>query len=303
MKFFDGNFYFIRNNHIIPKVHHGIKPGKIDHWNIKDVVTIRLLSLKKLSGQNLEIEISKSDYYKSIFCEIELFYTKLLIHYKDFKNLKNISMSWKYVTLYYLSFFSLTLLYRFLDCGFIYLSKQEIRKLNDFSIITQSQAINLSTGNYYFNLKGVNEYGNVILDLSSKDKSVHISSWEHFDYILNKFYINSTNEEKLVFDKFLELFRFNDFQFPSTMRNNLNYKSSSSFFDLNNQINDCQILSLDKFFLERLMKLKKVDSLNNKIEMFNFIVSYLFNLNKNLYLELSLRNDFCKNFQKVRKKL
>lgn len=302
MNFFDGNFYFIRNNHIIPKVHYGIKTNKVDHWNIRDVLTTKLITLNKLSGNNLEIEISQSDYYKSIFCEIELFYTKLLIHYRDFKNLKNISMSWKYVTLYYLSFFSLTLLYRFLDCGFIYLTKADTKKLNDFSIVTQSQAINLPTGNYYFNLKGINEYGNLILDLSSKDKSVHIASWEHFDYILNQFYINSTNEEKLIINKFLDLFKFNDVQFPSTMRNNLNYRGISSFFDLKNEIDECQVLPLDQLFLEKLLKLKKVDSLNHKIEIFNFIASYLFNLNIYLYSELSLRNDFCKSFQKVRKK-
>ena len=50
-------------------------------------------STENFEYENLEIEISKSDYYKSIFCEIELFYTKLLIHYKDFKNFSTAFLS------------------------------------------------------------------------------------------------------------------------------------------------------------------------------------------------------------------
>jgi hypothetical protein len=61
-----------------------------------------------MTGKNIEIEISKDDYYKALHCDIELFMNKSTVQYCDFLQSKKNSPCWSFVTLYYLTFFSAT---------------------------------------------------------------------------------------------------------------------------------------------------------------------------------------------------
>ena len=85
MDFFGTNYLKVRDEYLLPRISYGIKRSKTNYWSLKEILTAKLISLKKLSGQSIEIEISQEDYYKSIHCDIEMFMNKSIIQYVDIK--------------------------------------------------------------------------------------------------------------------------------------------------------------------------------------------------------------------------
>ena len=106
MELFGSNFFSIRNNHLLPRINYGVKRTKYEFWSLKEVFTNKLISLNKLSGKALEIELTKEDYYKAIHCDIELFMNKVFVQYSDFKKQNSVSPTWSFITLYYFTFFN-----------------------------------------------------------------------------------------------------------------------------------------------------------------------------------------------------
>lgn len=150
MGLFGKNFLNIRDTYIIPSINHGISRKNYRFWSFKDVITQKIISLNKLAGKSVEIEISKDDYYKSLHCDIELFMNKSTIQYADVIRSNSISPCWSLVTLYYLAFFSTTCFFRFLNRGFIFLTTEQKTRIEDFSLAVNSSPISLDSGNYYF---------------------------------------------------------------------------------------------------------------------------------------------------------
>lgn len=303
MDFFDKNFLRIRNNHVFPKIHYGIKKDKYKFWNLKEILTTKIISLNKLTGKSYELEISEEDYYKALHCEIELFLNKTMVQYHDFKNQDKISKTWSFVTLYYFVFFNVTLLFRFLDKGFIFLSREQSKRINDFSLAMYSSIINVDSGNYYFSLNGKNSSGNLIINISFKGDSVHKTTWNQFEETLDDFVNNSNNYENLICDLLLKQFRQFKSEYPSNLRNKLNYNGESSMLDIENLLIESKIIDLNPAYLKSLAKINLLDpNPDNLIKSTYHLNTYIFELNKKLYTEFLDRSDYGKDFEKARKK-
>lgn len=301
MELYNTNFLNLRNKYIIPKVHYGIKRNKYKYWNLKDILSNNIISLKKLAGKSFEIELSKEDYYKAIHCEIELFMNKSTIQHKDLLKQTDVSKTWSFVTLYYLSFFSITLLFRFIDRGFLFFSREQLKKISDFSLAVYSEVIEFPTGNYYFNLKEINELGNAVITLTYKGDNVHKTSWIYFEEVINEFCSNSKDHELLIYNYLLNFFKKNNFEFPSRLRNKLNYNGESSILDIDDILNESKILEVNSKFLRSLSSINQDDKTeNNLISQISHFCSYFFELNNKLYEQYKLRNEYCKPFEKDR---
>lgn len=301
MDLFGDNFLKIRNDHLLPRIQFGIKRNKIQYWSFKDIITTKLISLKKLTGRSYEIEIAKEDYYKAIHCDTELFMNKIFVQLSDFKKQSNVSPSWSFITLYYFTFFNATCLFRFIDKGFIFLNKEQTKRLDDFSLAVYSEGITVDTGNYYFAFKEVNNYGNIILILTHKGDSVHKSTWIQLESTLREFINNSDNNENVLYSLLLDHFTKFKSEYPSNLRNRLNYNGDSSILDL-----ECSIpyLTLKDVNSDYLKELAKIDTsiINNFNQMtsVSLLVSFLFELNQKLYKEYTDRSNFGKDFSKER---
>lgn len=301
MELFGTNFLTIRNNHLLPRVNFGVLRKKYSYWSLKEVFTSKLISLNKLSGKSYEIELTKDDYYKALQCDIELFMNKVFVQYSDFRTQNNASPSWSFITLYYFTFFNATCLFRFIDRGFIFLNREQSKRLEDFSLAVYSNPISVDTGNYYFSVKEINEYGNVILSLTFKGDSVHKSTWLQLEATLREFALSSDSDEEVLYNLLLNHFTKFKSEYPSNLRNKLNYNGDSSILDLESSI---PYLTLKEINNNYLKDLAKVDTsiINNLNQMnsVNYLASYLFELNKKLYKEYIDRSDFGKDFEKER---
>jgi hypothetical protein len=301
MELFGTNYLNIRNIHLLPRLNYGIKRKKIEYWSLKEILTTKLISLNKLNGKSIEIEMSKDDYYKSIHCDIELFMNKSIIQYSDFVNQKEISKSWSFVTFYYFSFFTITCLFRFLNKGFLFFSSEQIRRFEQFSLAVYSNPISLSTGNYYFSLKEINAYGNVVIVLSEKGDSVHKSTWLQLEATLRDFLKNCDSDEAILYNLLLNHFTKFKSEYPSNLRNKLNYNGESSILDLNDNIPIVKLQKIDQKFFSDLAKIdfNSIDNAN-QMNSISFLASYFFEFNQKLYKEYLERSKFGKDFSAER---
>jgi hypothetical protein len=297
MELFGDNFLNIRNNHVLPRINYGIKRNKYEYWSLKDVFTSKLISLNKLSGKSFEIELIKDDYYKAIHCDIELFMNKVFLQYSDFKKQHNISPTWSFVTLYYFTFFNATCLFRFIDKGFIFLNKDQAKRIEDFSIAMYSDAISIDTGNYYFSMKEINAYDNIVLTLTHKGDSVHKSTWIQMELTLRDFLKFSDSSEIILYNLLLNQFTKFKTEYPSNLRNKFNYNGDSSILDLEHRIPYLKLKEINSNYLKELTKIDTSISNNiNQMESISYLTSFLFELNQRLYKEYIDRSDFGKDF-------
>lgn len=300
MQLFGENYLNIRNNHLIPLVNYGIKRNKFQFWSLKNILTTNLISLNKLNGKSFEIEISKSDYYKAIHCEIELFLNKTIIQYEDFKTSKRGSPCWSFVNLYYYAFFNTTCFFRFLDKGFIFLSTEQKKRIEDYSLAVYSAPILIDKGNYYFNLKEENSIGNIILNLTFKGESIHKLNWIQLESTLRDFLTTADEDEKAIYGAFLSIFSNFKSEFPSNLRNRLNYNGESSILDFEQTVPYCDIENIDLNFVKGLFNIDTTINIKNQIESIGHIASYLYKFNNKLYNEYLERSEFGKDFNKDR---
>lgn len=301
MDFNGKNYYYIRNNHLLSKLNFGVSRNKYSYWSFKNIISLNLISLKKLSGKSYEIELDQKDYYKSIYCDIELFMNKIYIQYCDFNQQINSSASWSFITFYYFAFFNSTCLFRFLDKGFIFLSKEQCDNLEKFSTAMYSDSIRVDTGNYYFALKEVNEFGNIVLSLTHKGDSVHKSTWIQLESTLNEFKLNSDQDEAIIYSSLLSRFKDLNSEFPSNIRNKLNYNGESSILDFCKELPIFKLFEFSKLDLKDIVNIKfSSNSTINSIESLNYLTSYIFQLNLKLYNEFIERSSYGKDFEKER---
>jgi hypothetical protein len=301
MELFGNNFLSIRNNHLLPRINFGVKRSKYEFWSLKDVFTNKLLSLNKLSGKAFEIELTKEDYYKAIHCDIELFMNKVFVQYSDFKKQNSVSATWSFITLYYFTFFNATCLFRFIDKGFIFLNREQSKRLEDFSIALYSDPIYVDSGNYYFSVKEINSYGNIVLSISNKGDSVHKSTWLQMESTLREFVNASDPNEAVLYNLLLSHFTKFKSEYPSNLRNKLNYNGDSSILELENSIPYLTIMEINSNYLKELTSLDTSISSNlNQMNSISYLTSFLFELNQKLYKEYIDRSDFGQDFNKER---
>lgn len=301
MELFGKNFLNIRNNHLLPKINYGVKRNKYKFWSLKDVFTSKLISLEKLTGKVFEIELTKEDYYKAVHCDIELFMNKVFVQYSDFKRQSNISPTWSFITLYYFTFFNATSLFRFIDKGFIFLNREQSKRLEDYSLARYSNPISVDIGNYYYSIKEINSYGNIVLNLSHKGDSVHKSTWIQMESTFRDFLNYSDTSEVVLYNLLLNHFTKFKSEYPSNLRNKLNYNGDSSILDLENSIPYLGIKEINSNSLKELTNLDT--SISNNINQMNsicYLSSFLFELNQKLYKEYTDRSEFGQDFYKER---
>ncbi|CAG5069010.1 hypothetical protein DYBT9623_01744 [Dyadobacter sp. CECT 9623] len=300
MNLFGKNYLSVRNENVLPLISYGVKRAKYQHWSFKDVITSNIVSLNKLSGKSVEIEIRKEDYYRALHCDIELFMNKSAVQYADFLKSKSNSPCWSFVTFYYLTFFAVTCFFRFLNRGFIFLSREQKDRLEQFSLAVYSSPITLDSGNYYFKLKEVNAVGNIILTLSFKGESVHKLNWIQLEATFREFIPNCDHNERTMFNCFLSHFSAFRNDFPSSLRNALNYNGESTILDLENSIPYIEMKNLDSDFLKTLFSIGMQDLRINHTSSLAHLTSYLIEFNNELYNEYMVRSGFGKDFARER---
>lgn len=300
--FFNSGFIYIRSQHITPRIKYGIDAKKSNFWRLKIVITEKLNNITHINNSSFDISITKEDYYKLIYCESELFLNKSYIQYHDYKKmLDNSSGSWSFVTLYYFLFFNLCCLFRFCDRGFVHLTQEYTRKLENAHLALYSLPVSISEGNYFFQKSTIDQYGNVILNFK-KAKTTHQAIWSEFEKILSILISKSSDKELAIYTTMLSHLNSFNSSYASTLRNDLNYNAETIMLDFNNQITCYELMDLNESFYQSFLKIDEhQDTLTNKIKSITHISNFIYNLNFELANEFYNRSSYGRDFIKMRK--
>jgi hypothetical protein len=298
---FSSNYLKTRNQYIIPLIDYGVKRGKSQHWILKDVISTQLISLNQISSTEIDIEIPKDIFYKSLVCEIELFLNKSIIQLINCYKSNNQSLCWRYVTSYYLWFFCTTTLFRFLHRGFTFFHSTNIKSLELFSSTVHSNLIKLNSGNYYFSVIGTNSYDDLIIKLVHQGDNLHKLTGLQLNKIMVEFNKNAADEEKVVLAELLQLSNKLGIDFHSKLRNDLNYSALPSIpddFKIGRQLWD-----LEDNYVTKLLRNDYNISPENKMLVTSFFIIYLLSMNLNLYEDYFQRGKYGRDFTKERENI
>lgn len=291
----DNSYRYIERTFLLPKVNFFVLPEKINFWILKETIKRELKDIKiEGNGKNKKFIITMDSdiFYKSIYCETELFLARAKIQLSEFKRLNN-STNWSFVTLYYALFFNTTCLFRNFNEGFIFFDKIDADLLNNFYEILHSDIQKIEQGNYRFSCE-LSIYNNLILISFSPTIDLHKSTWTLlYDklVILKDKCTKDTDEEK-IYALFIKLLNRQPEKYLSNLRNRLNYRPEAIVE--NNQI-ELDLLMLDDKFLNKLSKLD-VSIKENEYKVISFIMVYLLEINIKLSNQLKERNCIRHNY-------
>lgn len=307
MSFFAHGFNGVRNEYLIARISYGIKYKKRDYWSIKSVIQNNSLNATK-NGNSFEFTLEKDVFFKALYCEIELFTTKAQAQYKAIVMSRTYSGCWAYVTLYYFLYFNCTILLRNFHRGLTYFDASSAKNLSNVISAYTATPVIFPSGNYYFSVT-VDQYNKIVLSLTAQPDT-HKSTWLQIPRIMREINTYALYEEKDIYDGFLSIFSTMQENYPSALRNELNYQANSEFYELNYVINSGPLLPVDEIFYKNFMSLvnkpprqRIADLTQYKINCSIYLASFLHELNSTFHKEYLLRSNFGKDFMRQRQSL
>lgn len=300
MELWDNNFYTQRNDYIIPLVSYIGNYSKSPYNNLKHTLSSGFNNIVNISGKTFEIEIDTDRFYKSLINDIEQFYTRSILQFADIENSKTLSNSWRFVTQYYFSFFSVTTLFRILKFGFTFFSKKEVDSFNNLATIILKSKVQITAGNYSFKYLRLETNGNVIVEISDVGDGIHNKTWNKASDLINIFYKKSENDEKTILAILKQMSTDYKENFLSEVRNTINYNSQFGMDSINNKFIFFEtILPTDKY-IKKIFAYKKSEELNNIAEDAGLFGYYFFLMAHNLLKDYHSRFRTKSDFQKTR---
>lgn len=303
MLLIDTGISHIRNEYLIPRTGFSVDFNKIKYWTIKDVIVKYLKSIKKINDKSFEIEIPKEFFLKAINCEIDLFYTKAQVQMMHIKNATYTVGCWPYVSAYYWLFYNATVLQRNFYRGMLSFDGTTAQQITDIGIALIDDIIKFPPGSYFFSAS-FNEYDHVVLNLNAK-KDFHKSTWSQMPLIIREINSHASKDELLILDNINFLFDKFNYNFPSQIRNDLNYKYDTALYDLNKDIDSFPVpIVNEKYTSDFLKKVAKYNGNQNnlqfKIDCSLYLGSYFQHINNYLQNEFINRSQYGKQFHKKR---
>ncbi|MGG6237605.1 hypothetical protein ACQ4N7_03110 [Nodosilinea sp. AN01ver1] len=292
MTIFASNFLSLKNEFIIPLIQHN--PSKIDrdYFRIKNIIYQNVRKVENISNNSYLIRLESGIFQKALLNEIILFYLRASLQFNDLMKIEDVvNRSWLLVTNYYANFFCATCLLRMMHQGFTYLDSREAQKISELFTILLSESVQLSSGNYSFDLKE-KDGDEIVLEFKKSPLKVHEGTW-HRIYI--EFYRMQSRSspkqlEKAVLLKIVEAFGCHGKTFFSTLRNDVNYNCKYACDDIDNlfyfNLNKDVMDDIGKAILKADIRKDDIDSRN---QFMNLIGMYLFHLSSKLFDEVLQR--------------
>ena len=240
---YDKAYMELRNKYIVPLSAYSVPYTSLKKTNVKSILLQKWTSVSVLNNQYV-FTFEKTDLYKGLLGDIELFFIRHLIQQNDVKVCSNpeLSANWNIVTNYYNAFFTASLMLRLCHRGNIFLDtslKQSIEKL--ISSVT-GNVVHLDSNQFFEANIAVGS--SISLSSCGKD-GTHELVWKKMDALLNEMLLLSRpkSDEAEILKVLIEINQQLTNTFPSILRNRVNYQPiygmqylDRKLFFLNNEI-------------------------------------------------------------------
>lgn len=290
---FENRYIKYRDSKISEFYHYKLTEDKVEYNNLHYCLYNRSpISGESIGKNEISLEYDKSTVLKAIIGDVELYRAKALLQRENiYKSNGALSACWDYVTTYYFSFYSATLLTRINQTGFIFLNSEKSRYLSDLVTELSSELVSVTAGNYSFKLNEVSV--NVLrITLKKSNKKPHDSLWQTTSEILNEIrnLDSAENYEKLIYD-FLSNFQFKT-NLHSELRNLINYRPLYVLKSLQQDIYNINLIDkADDQLLKLILSLRfKSDDELMKQKISIVTGEFIFRLCESLYQDYKERS-------------
>lgn len=118
---------------------------------------------------------------------------------------------------------------------------------------------------------------------------------------LREFLTNCDSDEAALYNLLLSHFSKFKSEYPSNLRNKLNYNGESSLLDIADNIPIVEIQKINQKFFNDLAKIDpNITNNSNQMKSISYLASYFFEFNQKLYNEYLDRSKFGKDFNAER---
>jgi hypothetical protein len=275
-----------RDTFILPLKNYVVPENKLDFNNIKYVITNKIKYTGYSGGRKYELYFDKDELSKALLGDIEYFYTRSIVQYVNLKKtFTNTSPCWNVVGQYYFSFFSATTLLRLVHRGNTYLNKGEADKLSTI-LTTFHGMVQVEPGNYKFLIKNTANVNELCLELTPASNT-HEQTWITINDFINELLINKkSDEEYTVLTGLKAITKQLKAQFPSMLRNRVNYQGKYGLDSITNNLHSYNILENDlEYVIKELLKFEKKDNESYEIKISTLYGYFYFIYATKLYLE------------------
>lgn len=241
----------------------------------------------KCENKKLIVEPSQEDQRKlrsALFVDFEHFYIKSKIQYIDYLVQVHSSRTWNIVTYYYFLFFCITTLCKYTGHACIFFKQNELKQIKEHIITLDN--ISLETGLYTYLVERNGDQ--LRISLQKDEKRVHERTWNLFYNLiadLTKKIKTSSTELMLIrqVKKFMDKYGEN---FPSMIRNAVNYQGYYSVEELKNDIPPIIPYDLNKIFI---IDPKAKDDMARRLECSMYIGIFIHKLLQELQKDINCR--------------
>ncbi|MGC3792249.1 hypothetical protein [Priestia aryabhattai] len=302
MLVFGDRYNLVRDNYIFPLLNFKVDIDKLEYNNLKYALKNKIKGLKSIEDRKYEIMFNKDDLLKALLGDIDYFYTRSLVQYVNILNSRDkLSSCWGIVTQYYFSFFSVNTLLRMAHRGNTYLNYRECKLVSDILTALNGSLIEVQPGNYVFHIKEYDDSTDLCLELKKTSNGTHEQTWSTLGTLLEELLNNKTKDEEYAFLRIIKQitdeYKLN---FPSTIRNEVNYKPQYGYMSINNKITNF-VPDMDlKVIVNEILKFTPNDDEDYKIKMSALYGNFFFIYSSKLLNEYIDRGNFSKSTQKVK---
>lgn len=241
-------------------------------------------------GNKLIVEPTLEDVKKfknSLFLDFEHYYIKTMVQYTDYLTQVNVSKTWSIVTFYYLLFFLITTLCKYVGHSCIYLSAEDFNEISK-NIITQYDPKFFGKGIYVYLVEKKDDQLTITLHKDTSGMGIHEKSWDMFHKLLQQIYSNmsGTETETLIIQQIITCMNKYKPNFPSKIRNKVNYQGHYALEEIQNNIPYLIHNDLNKIFT---LHPRASDDYATQTESLIYIGIFLFKLVQELHSDVNLR--------------
>lgn len=265
---------------------------KIEYNNIKYCLLNHIQSVNQIISNEYYLEVNPEYIKKSIWGDIEYFYTRAIIQNSNvYKSINRDSPDWNFVTNYYLYFFSAMTIQRMTFRGTFYLDSISASQVSSVITALTGNLIQLKAGNFSFSIPDPS--GNIIKIKSESGKGTHEILWKEIAGIISELYGYCTvdDEEKQMLAIFHDYYRSYPDTFPSGVRNYVNYNQKVGFDITSKQFEHNSFVENQNDWFVKVLKLDPKDDIESKIRCVHNLGRYIVSLSLRLYIDYCTRNN------------
>ena len=230
MLIYDSGFMYLRQEYILPLSKYSVHNSSINANGIKNILNEQKYTNFRFESNQYVFEFDESLLLKAQLADAWKAYIRAIIQRdaacKNYIHQPDYCPNWSIVTDYYFAFFCACTILRLTFKGNMYIDFRLAKKISGFITDILGNPVKFPDGNIKYAIRTSLSYGKYELVIQKSDKSTHEDIWIQMAGLIEEIYehAGAGTDEKLILTSFKSVFDVLGDNFPSSLRNEVNYQ-------------------------------------------------------------------------------